>query len=354
MTTALAPTQRLNQLRDNLNSKTWLAQIGAATRDAFTPADRRTMAQTFARIALSSIQKNPDLLRCTDGSILASIVQAVQIGLEPDNITGHAYLVPYGSICTMLPGYKGLIQLAMRSGQVKCINARAVYGNDDYDIDWGKTPPIRHRPTSSKDRGAIVATYAIAELTTGGVVTTWMWKHEIDAIRARSPAARNKSGPWFTDEEQMAIKTVVRRNSKLLPSSPKLQLAIALDEKAEGLRDDDVSMVDGDFTVTAVEDIPASVAPAAPAQPKLDGALAKVRGSIRDMHAKVGDDADKILGATGLSLDEVGLCGDESLLKAGEKALSNELMRRVNEKNKPAATATKGKGAAGKQERMAE
>lgn len=183
------------------------------------------------RIAMTSLQKNKDLLECTPESLIGAIIQSAQLGLEPDGVLGHAYLVPYGKVCTFIPGYKGLLALARRSGEISTILAEVVHAKDVFEFELGLTPRLKHVPTADEDEGEFVAVYAMARLKDGGVQFVVMRKGAVEKVRKRSKAATN--GPWVTDFEEMAKKTALRRLCKLLPCSVELEKAVVLDERAE-------------------------------------------------------------------------------------------------------------------------
>lgn len=218
---------------------------------------RHMTAERVLRVAMTAIQRTPQLLDCTQRSLIGSIVQASQLGLETDGVLGHAYLVPFNNRktgqteCQLIPGYKGLIDLSRRSGQLSTVFAEIVYENDTYDFCRGTEPKIDHKPTKKETTGPMVAAYAVAKLRDGAVQFEWMWKRQIDAIRKGSKASNN--GPWQTHYEEMAKKTVLRRLSKLLPMSVEMQKAVSLDEL------NDVGISQGlshvvDFPQAALED----------------------------------------------------------------------------------------------------
>ena len=188
-------------------------------------------ADRMLRVAMTSIQRTPRLVDCSPTSLVGAVIQSSQLGLEPDGVLGHAYLVPYKDRATLIPGYKGLIDLARRSGGIGRIYARIVYEKDTFEIEYGLNEKLRHIPSSEEDPGGILGAYAIAWLRDGTPQTEWMWKREIDAIRKRSRASNE--GPWCTDYQEMAKKTVLRRLCKMLPASVELHTAVALDELAE-------------------------------------------------------------------------------------------------------------------------
>lgn len=186
-------------------------------------------AERMIRVAMTVIQKTPKLMECDQRSLIGAIVEASQLGLEPDGILGHAYLVPYGKICQLIPGYKGLIDLSRRSGTIKTIEARIVYEKDLFDFCYGLKPKCDHVPSRLPDPGKAIYAYAVSHLVNGGDQFEVMTVREVEEIRARSRASKN--GPWVTDWEAMAKKTVLRRLCKLLPVSVETQRAIAIDER---------------------------------------------------------------------------------------------------------------------------
>ena len=204
-------------------------------------------ADRLLRVAMTSVQRNPKLLDCTQVSLIAAIIQSAQLGLEPDDLLGHAYLVPFKEhgilTVVLIPGYKGLISLARRSGEIKAVYARVVYEKDHFKVSFGIDETLEHIPTPEENPGGIIGCYAVAHFKDGGYQVEWMWKREIDAVRKRSKAAHE--GPWVTDYEPMAKKTVLRRLCKLLPASIELATAVALDERAEeGLPQDLGAIID--------------------------------------------------------------------------------------------------------------
>jgi recombination protein RecT len=185
----------------------------------------------FIRIAVTAAAKNPKILDCSRDSILMSIYQACELGLEPGGALGEGYLVPYGNTCQFIPGYRGLISLARRSGQIISIEAHAVYEVDEFVVEFGLEPKLIHKPTLKTERGEVTAFYAIARIVGGGIQHDYMTKADVDAIRKRSRAA--SSGPWVTDYNEMGKKTVIRRLFKSLPVSVELCRALELQAGAE-------------------------------------------------------------------------------------------------------------------------
>lgn len=218
-------------------------------RDALAGVLPRHMAaDRLIRIALQAASRNPRLLECTQTSILLSLVNAAQLGLEAGGLLGSAYLVPYRNSkqncyeAQMIPGYRGLIDLARRSGEVLKIEARVVRRGDEFRLDYGAdtithVPAIEHAQDDPEAEQTynpnddIIGAYAVATLKGGVRQFEWMTRKEIDAIRRRSRAGDD--GPWVTDYSEMARKTVVRRLAKYLPLSPEFSRAMELEDNAE-------------------------------------------------------------------------------------------------------------------------
>lgn len=206
--------------------------------------------ERLTKVALGVTARRPELLACSPRSLVLSVMQAAELGLDVGGLLGEAYLVPFKDTCQLIVGYRGLIKLARQSGSLASIEAHAVHANDVLDLEYGLDPRLVHKPFMTGERGDIVAAYAIARFKDGGRQVDIMTRAEIDAVRQRSKAS--DSGPWVTDFAEMAKKTVVRRLCKYVPLSP--ELARALEHEAaldEGVRSPviDVQMFDEDGVV---------------------------------------------------------------------------------------------------------
>ncbi len=212
-------------------------------------------ADRMIRMSMSVVQQNPKLLECSQASVLGAIMTAAQLGLYPDtSVLGHAYFVPYKDKCTFIAGYKGLIDLARRSGHVTSIMAHAVYEGDMFEFEYGLNPTLRHKPSGEPIEGReMTHVFAIARILNEPIAQfVVMTKEEVDAIRKRSPA--RDRGPWVTDYEAMSVKTVIRRLAKYLPLSSDLQRAVALDEHADAGIDQGLESV-GAEVLEGLEDV---------------------------------------------------------------------------------------------------
>lgn len=197
------------------------------------------------RIVMTSIQKTPLLLNCSRESLLGAVMQAAQLGLEPDGVLGKAYLIPRKRKgnweCQFQTGYKGLIDLAYRSGQVAFIAAEVVRSKDFLEVNLGTDRSLKHRPfeptEAEDDPGTIRAFYAVAKLKDGSVHFVFMWHREVDRIKDEfSDAADSSFSPWNTNELtyiEMGKKTALRRLCKTLPASTELQTAVSVEEHQE-------------------------------------------------------------------------------------------------------------------------
>jgi len=236
-------------------------KLGRSLAASHVPAER------FFAVVDQALRRSPALLSCTPASIVRALLDAAELGLVPSGLLGSAYLVPYrnkrsGRLeAQLIPGYRGLIDLARRSGELRQIEARVVRERDDFDIVFGTDGKVLHRPfinrgerepildtqtglprldpvtggpeTKLADAGSFVGVYCIARLAHGAEHVEWMSWTEVEAVRRRSKAADD--GPWVTDPAEMAKKTITRRTVKYLPlaiDSPVIR-ALELEDRAE-------------------------------------------------------------------------------------------------------------------------
>lgn len=225
---------------------------------------RHMTADRMARIALTECRKVPALMKCEPASLFGAVIQCAQLGLEPGGALGHAYLIPFENRkkgiteVQFIVGYRGMIDLARRSGQIVSLEAHAVYDGDSFECEFGLDSKLRHTPdwnnSNRADPAMMTFVYAVAKLKDGGTQFEVMSRAEVDAIRARSKAA--SFGPWQTDYVAMTLKTVIRRLFKYLPVSIELQTASALDEQAEAGMPQDTSFVIEGAAETVHDDQP--------------------------------------------------------------------------------------------------
>ncbi|RWZ59868.1 recombination protein RecT [Halobacillus fulvus] len=189
-------------------------------------------ADRLGRIAMTTIRQNPKLLECSIPSLMGAVMQAAQLGLEP-GLIGHCYLVPFynGKLkqtdVQFIIGYKGMIDLARRSGHIESIYAHAVKENDEFEYELGLHPKLVHKPATG-ERGELTFVYAVAHFKDGGYQFEVFSKTDVESIKSRSKSGNY--GPWQTDYEEMAKKSVIRRMFKYLPISVEIQNQATQDE----------------------------------------------------------------------------------------------------------------------------
>ena len=184
-------------------------------------------ADRFIRCSLTALTRSPKLKDCTQESFMKCLLDLSAFGLEPDGRRAH--LIPYGNQCTLIIDWKGLAELAMRSGIIAKLHADIVCENDAFTYDMGEV--TTHTIDWKKPRGEMYAAYAMAQTKTGEKFFAVMSKDEIEAIRKRSRAGN--SGPWQTDYNEMAKKTAFRRLAKWLPLSAEFRDANERDHDLE-------------------------------------------------------------------------------------------------------------------------
>lgn len=188
--------------------------------------------ERFTRITLSALSSNPRLQECTPQSFLGAMMTAAQLGVEPNTPLGQAYLIPFknhGVMETQFQlGYKGMIDLAYRSGEISTIQAHVVYANDRFSYSFGLNPTLEHIPATA-DRGAPTHVYAVFRTKDGGFGYDVM---SMDDVRqhAKKYSKSYGNGPWQTNFEEMAKKTVLKRVLKYAPLKSDFVRQLSTDE----------------------------------------------------------------------------------------------------------------------------
>lgn len=213
---------------------------------------KHVTAERMIRVVVTSLRKTPALMRCQTVSLISCIYQASQLGLEVDNGLGHAYLVPFGQECTLIIGYRGMVDLARRSGQVSTIKATLVRDGDHFEWEEGLDPKLSHKPKADNE-GPVTHVYAVCKLRDGSAQFEVMTLKQVQGIRDKAKSGR--SGPWVTHFEEMAKKTVIRRLFKMMPVSIEIARAVSLDEAGDvGLQSFDAPT--DEFAAMLVSDVP--------------------------------------------------------------------------------------------------
>lgn len=217
--------------------------------------------ERFTRILLSAISVNPQLGACTPQSFLGAMMTSAQLGLEVNTPLGQAYVLPYrnkGQLEAQFQlGYKGLIDLAYRSGEVEVIQAHVVYENDHFECEYGLDPKLTHKP-ADKDRGEPIKVYAVFKTKSGGFGFEVM---SMDDVRKHaekySKAYGSGFSPWKTNFEEMAKKTVLKRVLKYAPLKSDFVRAAVQDEVIKkDLSEDMYSVPDENVIEAEFSEIP--------------------------------------------------------------------------------------------------
>ena len=200
--------------------------------------------ERIIQIATTVITRNPDIAKCTTSSLIGAVLQSAILGLDPTPQLGQCYFVPYWNSkikkyeVQFMIGYQGYLELARRSGQIESVSAYVVYEKDEFEVELGLEPKLKHKPNFTVvDRGQPVAAYAIWKYKDGGYYFEVMTKEEILKAKAVSKAAESPYSPWNTFEEEMWRKTVIRRSRKYVPVNVEIQKAILTDEAVINVED---------------------------------------------------------------------------------------------------------------------
>lgn len=218
-----AATKQLT-IRERLESPEFADQIARVLPKHISP-------ERMARVAATAIMRTPKLRDCDQASFFNAMLQLSQWGLEPDGRRAH--LIPFenrrrGVVeCQLILDYKGIVELALRSGNISAIHTDKVCENDDFEYDCGQV--IRHKIDFRKPRGDAYAYVCIITRKDGSKKCEVMSRDEVDKIRSRSKSKDN--GPWVTDYDEMARKTVFKRASKWVELSPEIRDAIEVDDQ---------------------------------------------------------------------------------------------------------------------------
>ena len=223
--------------------------------------------ERLLKVAQIAATTTPALAKCDVPSLVGAIGQCAQMGLEPNTVLGHAYLVPFNTkrkdangqerwvnSVQVIIGYKGLIDLARRSGQIVSIAAHEVCEHDHFELVYGLDEKLNHTPAMG-DRGEVTGFYAVAKLVGGGYAFEFMSLHQVRDIM-KATQSKGGYGPWKEHFIEMGRKTVIRRLAKYLPLSIEFQTAVALDNQAQAGKDQNLDTIDGEFMVVQDEEAP--------------------------------------------------------------------------------------------------
>lgn len=236
MSTALlkTPLRQVDSVKSLLMNEQARDQLAMVAAKHMSP-------ERMMRVVANAIRTTPKLGQCEPMSFLGALMQCAALGLEPNTILGHAYMIPFENKrkgvteVQVVVGYKGLIDLARRSGHITSLSANIHYSDDDlWEYEEGTEARLRHRPGMLK--GEKLHAYAIAKFKDGGhAYVVLPWAH-VMAIRDGSQGYKSdlrygkKDSPWIAHEDEMAKKTAVRALSKYLPLSVEFMDAVQIDD----------------------------------------------------------------------------------------------------------------------------
>lgn len=264
-------TKRTNQMQEAQQKDTSLKGLIKAMEPEIKKALPSVITpERFTRMVFTALSSTPKLQQCTPQSFLGAMMQAAQLGLEPNTPIGQAYLIPYKNKgiqeCQFQLGYKGLIDLAYRSGEIKDIQAHEVYENDAFEYEFGLEPKLKHIP-ATHDRGEIIMYYAVFHMVNGGYGFEVMSKEDIiNHAKKTSQSYDSSYSPWAKYFDEMAKKTVIKKCLKYAPIKTDFVRALSSDETikstiTEHMADEPDETVTINVESSPVEDIPDNVDP---------------------------------------------------------------------------------------------
>ena len=171
-------------------------------------------AGAFVTSILSLVKSTPQLAAADPKTVISAAMTAATLKLPINPNLGFAYIIPYGKEAQFQMGYKGYIQLAMRTGQYKTINASVVYEGQIEEVDFVTGEIIRGKKKSDK----VVGYVAYFELINGFSKMVYMshedmMHHALTYSQAYKYDKKNgkKSSVWSTNFEAMGLKTVLKQ-----------------------------------------------------------------------------------------------------------------------------------------------
>jgi len=187
-------------------------------------------AERVIQMTTTLISQNPKIAECSAQSIVGSMMQASILGFKPVSALGQCYFVPYGGHVQFQIGYKGWIDLARRSGQIKNLYAYCVRQGDHFEYELGLEPKLKHTPNSDPS-ARMTHVYAVAHYKDGGYDFIVLTRAEVEKLRMRNSFQKaNPAGPWKTDYEAMAKAKAIKQLAKFMPLSDEMQQASVSDD----------------------------------------------------------------------------------------------------------------------------
>jgi recombination protein RecT len=197
---------------------------------------RHLNADRMLRIAFTEINKTPALMQCEVKSVLASIIIASQLGLEP-GVMGQGFLIPYGKTCTFVPGWQGYVDLVSRAGRAT-VHTDTVFPGDAFEYEKGSTPFIRHKATETTDEDQpFTHVYAVGWVKDAQrpVIEVWSRDKVLKHLKKFNKVG-NKHYAIAGGEHNLQLygrKVALLQVIKYMPKSVELHTAAQLDYAAD-------------------------------------------------------------------------------------------------------------------------
>lgn len=252
----------------------------------------------FVQVVLSEIKKNEKLLQAfieNPASMFASILAGAEIGLIPSDMIGEFYLIPRSlkqsdgryrlTVCPQV-GYKGLVSILLRGGDITRIHTEVVYEGDEFTPIYGLEPNIIHKPNFDVPRTAnkIRYAYAVAKMKTGEYQFAVMTRADIETVRNLS---KTPNDLYFNDKmginRWMERKCVLVQLSKMLPKDYYSKKAISMD-----------SMIDGGAMLTLDENNQVKIVEGTPVKPTRYRNIYGTLNSGNNDTPQIGNDFEEI------------------------------------------------------------
>lgn len=228
------PLRQVTTVRELLSNAQAGEQLAAVAASHMSP-------ERMLRLLALAIDKTPKIAECTPLSILGCLMTCASLGLEPNTVLGHAYIVPFENKrkksveATLVVGYRGYLQLGHNSGQLAGFDAGIHYSDDEHWIyRKGAKAVLEHIP--GPERGEKLHAYAEVALANGSLIrVVWPWAKVIAHRDRYSQGYRTAiqygktDNPWQTNEDIMAMKTMIRQLAKWMPMSSEIVRAAQVD-----------------------------------------------------------------------------------------------------------------------------
>lgn len=216
----------------------------------------------LAALVLTEVHKNPELAQCDEVSLIGCVLRAAALGLQFGADLGQAYLIPRRNQgrqeCTLQLGYRGVIALARRSGEIESIVTRSVYQGDHLDYEFGLNERLVHRPSQSEDRtdANLTHAYCVVHFRGGGADFEVLDRAQIEARRKRAKGAQPA---WQSDYAKMAEKSAVLAMKGRLPLASEVVRALSEDGGAITVTSQGPPALEARFEVPAELEAPRQV-----------------------------------------------------------------------------------------------